>query len=84
VTETPEDSRPATDASAADAADLSYDLCHEATANLRHPGKRRGPAHVIELPGAAQDAEEWPDGVPVPGDGDYGYDLARDVPRAAR
>lgn len=67
MTETPEGSVPAGDA------DLSYDLSHEATANLRHPGRRRGPVQVLQLP----DAEPATDG-------DYGYDLARDVPRSSR
>lgn len=68
MTETPENAQPA-----ADGNDLSYDLSHEATAGLRHPGKRRGPVHVVQLPEVEPAAEN----------GDYGYDLARDVPRTS-
>ena len=89
MTETPDVPRPDSDESG----DLSYDLSHEATANLRHPGKRRHAAqHLIELPdyGVGVGAPPpWPGGADGGhrgsggyGDsGDYGYDLARDVPR---
>jgi hypothetical protein len=54
--------------------DLEYDLAQEATAS--QPGLRRR--------GRPEQGIELPDG-DVPDDaGDYGYDMAHDVPRAAR
>ena len=52
--------------------DLEYDLAQGATASQPAPRRRTRPEQVIELPESN-----------VPDDaGDYGYDLAHDVPRS--
>lgn len=57
-----------------ESSDLEYDLVHESSGGAGQPGVRRRsrPEQVIELP----EPDLSPDG-----EGDYGYDLAHDVPR---